>query len=82
MFASARVSTPASLSFAKTKLKLRDEDLKNQEFQLGEVHPSPTPAQKPIWEEDLNIKWTDEEDTKGMTTERSDDDSVGHMFGS
>lgn len=30
----------------------------------------------------MNIEWTDEEETEGRATERSDNDVVGYMFGS
>lgn len=44
MLARLRAPTPASLSFAKPRSELRNENLEDEEFHLDEVCPNPTLA--------------------------------------
>lgn len=53
---------------------------------MDEAHHNPGLAEEVIGEKDLNIDWINEESVEGGDEDkakvRSDDEVVGHMFGS
>lgn len=80
------LSNPIPISFTEPKLELRDEDLKDKEFQMDEAQPNPGPIDEVLRKEDLNIDWNEKESVEDANRDRarvrSDDEGVGHMFGS
>lgn len=82
----APLFNPSSISFIEPRLELKDKDLEDEKFQMEDTHHNPGPIEEIIKEEDLNIDWTNEENVERANDERvrarSDENGVGHMFGS
>lgn len=80
------LSNPTLISFAKPRLDIRDKDLEDEEFQMEDTRCNPSLTEEIIRTEDLNIDWSDKEGVGGADDERakvkSDEEVVGHMFGS
>lgn len=56
----ARVSIPTPLSFYEPRLELRDEDVKDKNFQLDEGRLNPCQVHELVGEEDINIDCFDD----------------------
>lgn len=89
VFSVAPLCNPILIFFAELRLELRDEDLKDEEFQMSKACLNSGPTKENIREEDLNIDWTDKEKDEDVedigdsgARVQSDDKGVGHMFGS
>lgn len=79
IFCIVPLSNLTPISNTGPRLELRDE-----EFQMDETHPNPSPVEEIISEEKKNIDWTNEESVKEVDDERakvkSDNEGVGYLF--
>lgn len=71
----AKVSAPTYLSFFWPTLVLRDEDLKDKEFQLEKHRQHGFESHEVIREDDLNIDWID--DNEEVEVKEDGDGVVG-----